>query len=193
MALTAVRLDTGARILDAAFERILDVGLTRTTVEDVARAAGVSRQTIYRYYASKDALVAALVMREEERFLDGVRAALLSEDDIEVAVARGFAFCLRFARQHPLLDRLLRTDAETLLPHLTVGAGPLIVRARDAVTDLVRSRWDVRTELLPRVAEAAVRLTLSYALTPPDRSPDDLATELARILTAALPLEEERA
>src|SRR4029450_12367383 len=111
--------DTGTRILDAAFDRVMDIGLARTTVENVARAAGLSRQTIYRYFPSKEHLITALVLREEERFLDGIREASAEDPGLEAALFDGILFCLRFAREHPLLDRLLATDPETLLPYLT--------------------------------------------------------------------------
>src|SRR5947208_6004685 len=115
-AMTSTGADTRARILDGAFECISDIGLVRTKMEDVARAAGVSRQTVYRYFPSKDHLILALVLREEEEFLNGVRTAFANEPQLEQACYQGFLFCLRFAREHPLLDRLLATDPETLLP-----------------------------------------------------------------------------
>ncbi len=119
------RTDTRERILEAAYGCIARVGLARTTVEDVAKAAGLSRQTIYRYYLSKDHLVMALVLREEEKFLDGARAAFARADDLRAGLEDAIAFCLRFAREHPLLDRLLAMDSETLLPYLTLeGLGP---------------------------------------------------------------------
>jgi AcrR family transcriptional regulator len=178
--------ETGARILDAAFDRVMDVGLARTTVEDVARAAGLARQTIYRYYPSKEHLVTALVLREEERFLDGIREAFAKDPDLEKALAGGILFCLRFAREHPLLDRLLDTDPETLLPYLTTRGAPVIRRARDVLKKLlVRKAW-VRADLLDAAVDAAVRTVISYAMTPPEQSPERVARDLARILTRAL-------
>src|SRR5438094_8556180 len=110
---------TPGRVLDALFEAIQDYGLTRVTVEDVAQRAGLSRQTVYRYFPSKDHLVLALVLREEEKFIEGTRQAFSSEADLERAFARAITFCLEYAREHPLLDRLLATDQETFLPYLT--------------------------------------------------------------------------
>src|SRR5207249_2478323 len=121
---TTSATDTAARVLDAAFQCVGRVGLGRTTVEDVARAAGLSRQTIYRYFPSKDHLILALVMREEEKFIDGVRTAFASQDNLEEAMYQGMLFCLRYAREHPLLDKLLATDSEFLLPYLTTRAAP---------------------------------------------------------------------
>src|SRR5438105_8402911 len=129
--------ETRARILDGAFGCIGDIGLGRTKMEDVARAAGVSRQTVYRYFPSKDHLILTLVLREEEKFLSGVRTAFSATADLEDACYRSFLFCLRFAREHPLLDRLLASDPETLLPYLTTRGGPVLARARDVMEELL--------------------------------------------------------
>src|SRR5213594_3121591 len=150
------RVDTRSRILEAAFSCVADVGLARTTMDDVARGAGVSRQTVYRYYASKDQLVMALVLREEEKFLDGIREAFARDPDLEQALEDGLLFCLRFAREHPLLDRLLATDPETLLPYLTIRARPMIQRAREVMVSLVSSKTWVRADVLESAADAMV-------------------------------------
>jgi AcrR family transcriptional regulator len=184
------RPDTSERILHAAFDCIRDVGLSRTTVEDVARAAGLSRQTIYRYYPSKDHLIMALVLREEERFLDGIRAAFAARTNLEDALRDSISFCLRFAREHPLLDRLLASDPETLLPYLTTKSGPVIDRARDVLIELIGSKSWVRADVYREAADAAVRVVISHALAPPARTLEDVAGDLARILTLALTAKE---
>lgn len=183
---SSIGSDTRQRILEAAFGCITDVGLTRTTVEDVARAAGLSRQTIYRYYPSKDHLIMALVLREEEKFLDGIRAAFDVDADLEDAVYDGILFCLRFARDHPLLDKLLETDPETLLPYLTTRGAPVISRAREVLMDLLKRKAWVRVGLLEQVADTAVRVIVSYALSPPHRRPETVARDMARIMTVVL-------
>jgi AcrR family transcriptional regulator len=182
----ATATDTAARILDAAFECVGHVGLGRTTVEDVARAASLSRQTIYRYFPSKDHLILGLVMREEEKFIDGVRAAFASQDDLEEAMYQGMLFCLRYAREHPLLDKLLATDSEFLLPYLTTRAAPIIARARDALAGLLRRKGWVRVNLLDQATDSTVRVAISYMMAPPDRRPERVARDLAKILSLAL-------
>lgn len=183
--------ETPARILEAAFRCVADLGLGRTTMDDVARRAGVSRQTVYRYFPSKDQLIMALVLREEESFLDGVRAAFAGNPDLERALFDSTLFCLRFAREHPLLDRLLATDPETLLPYLTVRAAPMLARAREVLVSLIASKARVRASVLEGAADAMVRTVISYALTPPDRPSGEVARDMARIMTAALTRKEE--
>ncbi len=185
--------DTPARILDAAFGCVSNVGLARTTVEDVARTAGLSRQTIYRYFPSKDHLVLALVLREEEQFLDGVRSAFAAERELRGALERGIVFCLRFAREHPLLDRLLATDQETLLPYLTTRGAPVIARARDVLISSIRRKAWVRSALVEGAADMLVRAIVSHVLSPADRPPEQVAREFASIVTTALTGDDESA
>src|SRR5919108_4151268 len=58
------------RLLDAARECVLAVGVRRTTVTDVARRAGVSRMTLYRRFPDLEAILAALMTREFGRLVD---------------------------------------------------------------------------------------------------------------------------
>ena len=190
--LAGPRADTRQRILDSAFACLGEQGLVRTTMEDVARRAGVTRQTVYRYFPSKDDLIMALVLREEDRFIEGTRTAFAADGTLQEALYHGFLYCLRFAREHPLLDRLLRSDAESLLPYLTTRAAPLLKRAREAfLNEIGRKAW-VRANVSDQAADVAVRMTLSYALTPPDRPAERVARDIARILTIALTGKEAR-
>ena len=70
----AERADDGdeitTRVLDGAYEQFCRMGIRRSTMEDVARRAGVSRITVYRRFATKDALVEQVVRREFHRYFD---------------------------------------------------------------------------------------------------------------------------
>jgi AcrR family transcriptional regulator len=187
----AVRGGTRDRILDAAFEAVATHGLSRLTVDDVARLAGLSRQSVYRYFESKDLLIQALVVREEEAFLVGVRAAHARHDRLEDALREATLFCLRTAREHPLLGRLLASEPETLLPYLTTRGGAMITRARDVIEELAAGRSGMRSELIHRTADIGVRAIVSYTITPSEDDPEDIARELARILVSALEIREE--
>jgi AcrR family transcriptional regulator len=178
--------ETRDRIVDAAFRAVERFGLSRFTMDDVARMAGVARQSVYRYFDSRDALIVALVFREEEAFIEGVREAHSRHEDLEDATAEAILFCLRAAREHPLLDRLLESEPDALLPYLTTRGGGVIGRARAVIEELAAQRKGVNPELVHRTADLAVRAIVSYTLTPSDDPPEDVAREIARILTAAL-------
>lgn len=156
--------DTRARIMLAATEHCQEVGLSRVTMEDVARRAGLGRATLYRHFQSKDALVRAVILAETDAFfaaLDGAIAECATDED---RLSEGFAFALHYIRAHALLAKLLRSEPETLLPYL-VGGDELIAVATEAVVarvhgDVARSRQGREN------AELLVRLVLSLALTP---------------------------
>jgi AcrR family transcriptional regulator len=186
-AITDVRQSTRFRILEATFDAVRDFGISRTTVEDVAHRAGFSRQTVYRYFPSKEHLILALVLREEEAFIEGTRRAFSSEDQLEAGFTGAITFCLRYAREHPLLDRLLAADQETFLPYLTTRGLPVIVRAREALMELVSERRPhIDGDTARGLLDAAIRATLSYIITPSERPPHEVARTMASALVSAI-------
>ncbi len=182
----ALRTDTRTRILDAALRTVSRYGLSRFTVEDVAREAALSRQTVYRYFDSKNALVMDLVYREEEAFLAGVRAAHAAYQDLEEATREATLFCLRAAREHPLLDRLLASEPDVLLPYLTTRGGGIIARGRELLEQLALEHPEVDPDVARRMADVLARAIVSYMITPAEDPPEVIATDIARIVSLAL-------
>jgi AcrR family transcriptional regulator len=171
------------QLLDAALETASSHGLARLSVGDVARTAGLSRQTLYRYFNSKDALVAALVAAETTKLIDHVVAAAAPFEDPEAGLEAGLAAALRVVREHPLLDRLVRTEPETLLPLLTVGGGPVMGQVRDVVDGLLALRVeDLPEDRRRQLADVVARLLVSYAVSAPEDPPEAVAAFVARFL-----------
>ena len=179
------------RILDAAHAAMAIHGLARLSLEDVAREAGMSRQTVYRYFGNKDALVTAAILREEQGFLDKMTAATKAHADLRPAMEAGIVAGLRAAREHPLLDRLLATEPQALLPFLTTGGGPVLSAARPVIQTLLEQRLPhVPETTLHRVADATSRLFISYAINPPDDDIADVAAGLVDLVLNGLKSEE---
>ena len=102
--------------LAAAKECVLDVGLRRTTLADVARRAGVSRMTVYRRYGDLDALVSELLTTELLALVDEARSEVAGLPTArERLVEAGVRVVERLA-VHPLWCRVLDLDPELLLP-----------------------------------------------------------------------------
>jgi AcrR family transcriptional regulator len=178
---------TRERILEAAFEVVCVHGLTRLSLEDVARQAAFSRQTVYRYFGSKQALIEAVVLREEQDFIERILASASRHEDVRPALEAAIAEALRCAREHPLLDRLLASEPEALLPFLTTGSGPLLSAGRPALEQLFAARLPhLPPTTLRRVADATSRLFISYAINPPDDSIEDVASGLADLILDGL-------
>ena len=175
------------RILDAAFASAERIGLGRLTMADVAREARLSRQTVYRYFSSKHDLFMALVIREEEVLFQQLQTAIAPHRELRPAVEAAFRTMLRAMRAHPLLDRVMATEPQELLPYLTVEANPVRDMGVRAMEQVFSERMEVVSPMLAhRAAELCSRLITSYAIMPPDDDPDVVAVQLAELVCNGL-------
>jgi AcrR family transcriptional regulator len=93
-------------------------------MEDVAQRAGLSRVTVYRRFASKEALIEAVVVGEVRAFFSALDTAVGRLDSAEERLAESFAFAFAYVGRHVLFNRLLDTEPEVLLTHLTTASAP---------------------------------------------------------------------
>lgn len=174
---------TRERILDGLVSAASRYGLARLSLDDVATAAGVSRQTVYRYFGNRDAVIAAAILREEEAMIGRMLAAAERHADLRPALEAALAEVLHAARAHPLLDRLLADEPQALLPFLTSGSAPVLAAARPVMERLLAGYLPHVTEpALHRAADAATRLIISYTIDPVDDAIDDVAAGLADLI-----------
>ncbi len=175
------------RILDGALEQFQETGLTRTTMDDVARRADLSRVTIYRRFQNKNALVEAVLLRECRRCLEALDRAVAGQLGIGDRMVEGYVFALRYAREHPLVGGLLRVEPQVILPFMTVHAEPALVAVRTFLAMHLRRARDAgelaqQADVEP-VAELMARIAVSFVISPygciPMRT-DDEAREFAR-------------
>lgn len=136
---------------------------------DIAVAAGVSRQTLYKEFGSREEFAQVLVLREAERFLDAVEEAVGRHlDDPKKALAAAFDLFLTSAAENPLLRAIvLEEGAEELLALLTTQGKPLVGRAADRLTAVVVAGWPlIRQRDAELLSDVLVRLAISYAALP---------------------------
>ena len=76
---TALPANTAERIAQAALEQFTEFGIHRTSIEDIARRAGVSRVTVYRNVGSKDEVIRLVMAREAQRAMKEIDQALTGE------------------------------------------------------------------------------------------------------------------
>lgn len=177
---------TRVRILNAAFDRVSEVGLAALTLEDVASSAGVSRQTVYRHFGSREGLVEALILREERWFIDRVVAAADRHRDVGEAIAAGVSAAIVAASEHSLLQRLLRTEPESIVPLVVLGEGPVISAARPVVENLLATRLTVPEQDIVAMADVCSRLLISYVLDPGTEDAQATGRRIAKFVAAAL-------
>jgi AcrR family transcriptional regulator len=103
-------------VLAAAKACVLDVGLRRTTLADVARRAGVSRMTVYRQYGDLSSLVSALLTAELLGLLHAARDDVAALPTARERLVEAGVLVVERLAVHPLWRRVLELDPELLLP-----------------------------------------------------------------------------
>jgi AcrR family transcriptional regulator len=156
-------------LLDAARDELERRDWAQITMTDIAVAAGVSRQTLYKEFGSRDEFAQAFVMREGDRFLLAVEQAVREHlDDPATALSAAFDVFLTAAAEDPLVRTLLSSDQTySLLPLITTQGEPVVARATEHLAAIVCSGWP---QVMPPdarlLAECLVRLAISYAALP---------------------------
>ena len=159
---------------------------------EVARRAGVSRQTLYNEFGDRAGLVTAYVLREAARFLGDVERAIAARpDDPRGAVAAAFEVFLTAASRHPIVHAIATQQGEGLLALVTTGESPVVELATTRLTAILRHGWSGLAQPdAQAVAECVVRLGISYATLPtgpPRRTAESLARVLGPYLDEVLP------
>ena len=114
-------MDTRQRILEATYACVARWGLSKTTVEDAGREAGVSRATVYRYFpGGRDELITAVVSWQFLQFFARLYDEVHDAASLEQVMERGLRFAHRALAEHEVLQKVLQTEPDVLLPKLTV-------------------------------------------------------------------------
>ncbi|MDP1821107.1 MAG: TetR/AcrR family transcriptional regulator [Acidimicrobiales bacterium] len=116
------------RLIDAAGECFLRYGVMKTTIEDVATVANVSRATVYRYFGGREELIMGVLLREGKRFLGGLGRRLEASRTVQDAIVDGVVLTLAAIRHDDNLALLFAPEAAGVT---TSAAG-----ASDALFDL---------------------------------------------------------
>jgi AcrR family transcriptional regulator len=173
------------RLLEATYACVARYGIAKTTVEDVARQAGLSRATVYRHFpGGKQQLVNSTIAWEAARFLDRLTIAVADAPDLETLVVDAVVFAHRAFLDHAVLQKVLETEPELLLPQLTVESTRLVALIRTFLTGPLHR---ARNQLVPGLdidwaADHVARLVLNFIGTPGRWDLTDRAqvTELTR-------------
>ncbi|MEU0670863.1 TetR/AcrR family transcriptional regulator [Streptomyces lavendulocolor] len=200
-------------LLNAALAALAELPWTAVRMVDVAGAAGVSRQTLYNEFGSKEGLARALVRREADAYLHGVERALRTGPDAASRLVSVAEWTVTAAAGRPLLRALLtgcwgeRLPAPRPAPvRSRVLAGTPAQRRADAGPpapgELLAAVRDRSRTVLGRdgagpgeeACELAVRLALSYVVAPAagEGEARGLGAVLRRALSATSPTAADR-
>lgn len=161
---------TRARLLDAAYEQFCRMGIQRSSMEDVARRAELSRITVYRRFATKDVLVEQVILREFRRYFDQFLADIKTAETAADRVVLGFVSSLRAFRSNPLIGGLMAAEPTLLAGSMIGDDGRMLVAVREFVAGQLRREQlggmvsaNLDTDL---VAEMMVRIAASFLAIP---------------------------
>lgn len=172
-----------AMILEAAAHEFTDVGVRQANMDAIARAAGVSRSTLYRRFPSKENLLIALANQVFERGMTELEDAVRGLKPAD-AVVEAFAHGAQMIDSDPLLHRMVVDDSE--IRTLTASMSALFI---DMVTDRVAASLRTAGAVMPdddlhRAVEIHVRLVISY-LELPNSDESQRTPEAVRSLAAS--------
>jgi AcrR family transcriptional regulator len=174
-------------ILDGMREELVTRDWSAITLSHVAKAAGISRQTIYNEFGSRQGLAQAYALRLADRLVDQINDAIEgNEGDVHAAFVQGFRDFFTESAADPLVISLLTGDFKPdLLQLITTDSGPIISHCSERLTSTFMHSWVKCTdEDAAILARAIVRLAMSYVSMPPEAD-HDVAADLARLLTPA--------
>ncbi|MEX0665629.1 MAG: TetR/AcrR family transcriptional regulator [Acidimicrobiia bacterium] len=167
----ASRADPKERVLAGTYDCAARFGLGKTTVDDVARASGVSRATIYRLFpGGRDQILRETVGWEMNHFFVRLAEAVADAPDFATRLERALAFARQAVLEHAVLQKVLAAEPDVLLPLLTLEQHRVLGYIRDYLGPLLRAEQDAGRLVLgidlDAAADHVARLLLSLIGTP---------------------------
>lgn len=184
-----------ASLLDAAAELMQDAPWSEISMAAIATQAGVSRQTLYNEFGSRDVFAQTFALRAADRFLTEVEEAFASAaDDPHKALESGFLRFLEMADSDPMVRHIIVRDpgADELLSLFTSRGGPVVELGTARLKARMLELWpDADPKQAHTLAEGITRLAISHAGLPIGAHADaarDVAGLLAPFIDRHLPV-----
>ena len=155
-------------ILDAAVVEFERHGFRRVALDDVARRARVSRTTIYRRFASKDELVAAVIDRENAALFADIAAELKSTGPQANYHVEAFTLSIMKFRRHRVLDRMITDEPGLVLELARQHYGAAVERMIQALRVIFPDGFAERIgeQAVTELAETILRYAAMVLLLP---------------------------
>jgi AcrR family transcriptional regulator len=163
--------ETRAIIFDAARSEFAHAGYAATSMESVARGAGVSTKTLYRLVPNKAALFEAMITERTDRFVSIVNLRGCKADDVEVALTEALIICgeLLLDSEVITIQRVILGDSDKFPEIAETFYHKAIRRTEDALADWLR-RQQKRGTLALDDAQSAAGMLLGMLAFQPQRA-----------------------
>jgi AcrR family transcriptional regulator len=192
---------TRDRLADPTLEAILDAavveferhGFRRVALDDVARRARVSRTTIYRRFANKDELVAAVIERENVRLFADIAAELKKAGPQSNYYVEAFTLSILKFRRHRVLDRMMTDEPGLVLEMAGQHYGAAIERMAEALRVIFPTGFAERLgeRAVTELADTILRYAAMVLLLPsaqPLETADDIRAFATQHFLPSLPI-----
>lgn len=121
------------QVLDAARSCILEYGVRRTTLAEIARRAQVSRPTVYRRWADTRAVVSSLLTREIASVMPSFAASEVARTQIAFAASE----VANKVRRHPLFVKIVDSDPDILATYILHRLGASQTAIIEALSPMI--------------------------------------------------------
>ena len=168
------------RILDAALECYQREGIVQTSLDDVARAGGIGRTTLYRYVSSRDDLLDKVLQRDAEQQQQELAVVTRYHDDLAETLVDSLVYIVRGRRTRPVSVLLFAPGAEEALQRLDLSPASFEGMARailDPLFEVSRERGVIAQDLsFETAAQWLARVIQSLLMHPGDFLEDERAS-----------------
>gem|GEM_PF-2632655 len=134
------------RLIEAARDVYIERGFKGTSTDDIARAAGVTRVTLYRRLGTREDIIRATYSYEAERLMMSVNARFTGFESLEWNPVRHIEDLLVGAifdvRESEFLRRLFTLDRLDTMTMLTTQSEAVLFAITEVIADFVRNTWD---------------------------------------------------
>jgi AcrR family transcriptional regulator len=176
--------DTRELIIASAFACFRRQGLTKTTIVDIARAADISRSTVYEYFRDKAAIIEAIAEHSSQRFYREMARAMGPGDSVEEKLTLAAVFVTRARR---IVEPEMYFDADEVSLLLTKNAAVLLRECAEFLAPYLAAAkltGEVRKDLdVAAAGEWLARMLFSLFTTPSstlDMDDDEVVAEFVR-------------
>ena len=132
---------------EACFEKY---GIGKTTMDDIAKMAGVSRPTVYRHFNDRDTLILAVVMRRSRQLIDRAQKYIRKYKTFEQQLVEGLLFMVDKGRKDPFVGLLVTPAHMDLVNQILVSSTAAVDLAYEMWEPILieaRERGDLRDDL----------------------------------------------
>lgn len=169
------------KIFEATLRCVARWGLAKTSFEDIAREAGVSRATVYRIVpGGKERLVEVVMHYELGRLAHKLEASAAGATSLEDLLCLGVSEGIRLVTGHEALQHLVLHEPETVLPHFAFHRlDSLFAR----VTELAQPHLErfLPVDDIAAAVELMVRIVLTYSFFPSDAVDPDQPESIRKL------------